>query len=236
MSSRLTKFSAACALGLGCAGLFACTVSNEAVLIQSEESTTKDSGPVFNRISFESTPNEDIWRMQQSHHGLNAPAETWEHLGIVVDKTKSPKVAKFYQFADAADDFSKQKTYRASCFMCHSNGPRAVRPDQAEDIRIALWNLRVKTYGRVVLDPKQVALKAKEEVPLRYASRISNERLSVKTCLKCHREDGFVARGVLTRQNSLAIEFMVEKGYMPPAGFHLQAGEAEEIRAFINGL
>jgi hypothetical protein len=183
--------------------------------------------------------------MQQSHSGMSSPESTWDRLAIVVDKTKSPKVAKFYQLEPGGFklELDKQKEYRASCFMCHANGPRAIRPDRGglrlslrDEIQIAFWNLKVKTYGRVILDAAQEALRAADRVPLRYHGRLSEAQLQVQTCLKCHREKGLIARGLLTRQNALAIEFMVEKGYMPPLGFSLRNNEKEQIEKFIQGF
>ena len=215
------------------------------LLIQSEESRTFTDGPVFNRIKWISEPSRDIWLMQQSHNGPHAA--DWDRLAIVVDKTQTPKVAKFYQMQPGALVFEPQKSkeFRASCFMCHSNGPRAIRPafDSPDApispwgrAKLVLWNIRVKTYGRVVVDPSHAVNDIIMKTPFRHATAFDNETLKVKTCVLCHQDGGWVARGPLTRQNFMAILFMVEKGYMPPPGFHLAEGEEKQIKEFVLGL
>lgn len=86
-----------------------------------------------------------------------------------------------------------------------------------------------------MIDPVQVGAHAAESTPLRYAGSFENERLAVKTCLKCHGENSWV-RGPLTRQNFMSIGFMVEKGFMPPPGFGLDEGERRELKRFIQGF
>lgn len=229
--------------------LAALSTDRSPILIQSLESRTREGGPVFNRIGWFPGRRQDVWVMQQSHAGLKPAFHEWDRLAIVVDKTRSPKIARFYQFEPGQLEWNPQaklKPFRATCFMCHSNGPRAVRPDLApsssaaalsfkDQVRLLLWNARVKTYGRIVTDPKEVLSTAAAITPLRYTGKSENEKLPVATCRTCHNEE-FWGRGALTRQNFMSIGFMVENGFMPPPGFHLEKSEKEEISRFVQGL
>jgi hypothetical protein len=244
----LVMISSGAAILLGSAflvTLFFLWQDRDAVLIQSQESRTLTDGPVFNRIKWISEPTRDIWLMQQSHEGVHAA--NWDRLAIVVDKTKSPKVAKFYQMQPGALTFEpeKGKEFRASCFMCHSNGPRAIRPQIGSanapitawgKAKIVLWNIRVKTYGRVLADESHAVTDTHLKTPFRHSGVFENETLKVKTCVLCHQDGGWVKRGPLTRQNFIAIQVMVETGNMPPPGFHLAEEEKKQIREFVLGL
>ena len=68
------------------------------------------------------------------------------------------------------------------------------------------------------------------------AGEYENEALQIKTCVKCHKDSGFMARGPLRRQNVLSIKFMVEKGHMPPIGFSMSENEKRELSLFIKGF
>jgi hypothetical protein len=69
------------------------------IVFESLQSKTKSGMPVFNRIQFLPGWEQDIWLMQQSHDGLDMNYVHWDRLAIVVDKTKSPCEAAFYQLA-----------------------------------------------------------------------------------------------------------------------------------------
>jgi hypothetical protein len=237
------------------AGLLLCLgLDSRPILIQSIESKTKTGGPVFNRIAWTPGWKQDVWMMQQSHVGLAPPFHEWDRLAIVVDKTRWPHTARFYQIEPGElrwNPAAAVRPYRAACFMCHSNGPRAIRPDPRSDrvrmsawnrARVALWDLRVKTYGHIAPDPVHdpalvdgAAVVAGKLTPFRYPGAFENEKLAVSTCLKCH-NDKWWGRGSLSRQNFIAIDFMVSNGIMPPPGFSLGADERKRVSRFVNGL
>jgi hypothetical protein len=207
------------------------------IVIESLESKTINDAPVFNSISFLPARKQDTWLMKQSHNGAQWPAHQWDSLAIVVDKTHSPKTAQYFQFKA---NRKTQIDFKVSCFLCHSNGPRAIRPNlNSTDVpnstwalfRIQILNLRIKTYGRVVHTPTEFE-KLNAKTPFRWASSQANEKLNVKTCLTCHNENGFLARGLLTRQNFLAINFLLKNKLMPPSGFKLSDEELAQINKF----
>src|SRR4051812_5088721 len=79
-------------------GLFFVLNSEKSVLFQSLESVTEKGAPVFNQVRLLRKPNQDIWIMRQSHEGVHKDLMSWDRLAIVVDTSKTPKEAKFYQF------------------------------------------------------------------------------------------------------------------------------------------
>ena len=217
---------------------------SQPVAFQSLESKTPEGKPVFNRITFYPSAKKDIWVMQQSHSGYYEEFKKWDRIAIAVDKSVEPKTAQFYQLEPGDSVFEAQKkvSLKVSCFVCHANGPRAVRADFSgkdvsfsDKIKIQLWNLRIKTYGKIEADG---SANMDSKVPLKHDRPFDNETLEVKTCLKCHSGDGskFFARSKLKRQHFMAIKFLIEQNMMPPPGFSLPDDERAAALAFANGL
>ena len=233
-------------LSLG--SLYISGLDNGAVFIESDESRTTENGSVFNQIRFQQRADQDIWMMNQSHQGLNAAQPSWDRLAIVVDKAKSPPTARFYQLEPGALDWdpnARKREFRVSCFLCHSNGPRNIRPNKnsnevplrfMDKVRIQIWNLRMKSYGRVVYDPVHDDRDKTALSPFRIRSAFENEKLEVGACTKCHNETGRFARGFLTRQNAPTIEFMLAKQHMPPFWFGVSEGDRRQIGEFLLGF
>ena len=230
------------------AGLIA--FGKEEIVIESEESKNAELKSVFNKIRWIQQQDRDIWMMNQSHFGPHPNEDKWERLAIVVDKTKSPYVASFYQIKSGplewSDDLIKQRVhYRARCFICHNNGPRAIRPlpesseaplSLADRAKMVWWNLRIKTYGRIVYNKVHDEEAGALQTPFRYDSSRDNDVLKVKTCQMCHSEEGFFARGFLLRQQNGTITHMVSSGHMPPPGFFLSDQEKKQLRDFLRGF
>ncbi len=100
------------------------------ILFQSLESKAIDGSADFNRIRWFQLADQDVWMMNQSHHGISAEKEKWDRLAIVVDKTTTPPTAKFYQLKSGplvwSEDIIQQRVpYKVSCFICHANGASA---------------------------------------------------------------------------------------------------------------
>lgn len=221
---------------------------DQELLIESQESKTTLGGPVFNKIKLIRRGRKDVWMMNQSHHGAHAGENAWDRLAIVVDKTQSPKIARFYQLEPGPLEWREgltEKPFKVSCFMCHNNGPRVIRPNYASSfdsmplkdrLKIYYWNLRVKLYGRVKASPHHDERDKSQLPPFRFRSSYENEPLQVAACSKCHKESGFLARGALSRQQVPTIKFMLESGQMPPLGFRMSAQEKQELELFMEGL
>lgn len=252
MHSFLTKSRIALFIGasifLGGASLYSSL--NEKITIESEESKNENMQSVFNQIRFINESKRDIWMMNQSHFGSTPKSHQWERLAIVIDKTKSPMIARYYQLSSGplvwSDDLiSKRVSFRASCYTCHSNGPRAIRPQYASELaplslidrlKIQMLNLRIKTYGRIQFDEKHRKEDVTQTPPFHFSSQQELEGLKVKTCLKCHNESGYFSRGKLVRQQSGTIKHLVEAGHMPPPGFSLSNKEKKQLRDFLRGF
>ena len=131
-------------------GKEAVNVFKSPVLFQSLESKTVTGEAVYNKIKWFSDSDKDIWMMSQSHNGPQFPEEKWDRLAIIVDKKY--KTAQFLQLKPGPlqwteDLVSQQVPYRVSCFMCHANGPRAIRPTGSSlfaEAKILLWNFKIK--------------------------------------------------------------------------------------------
>ncbi len=222
----------------------ALALPGEAITIQSLESKTISAGPIYNTIQFFPGLEKDIWMMNQSHHGSAASEEKWERLAIVID---SKKQARFLQLPPGKLEWTEElltqgTENRVTCFLCHSNGPRAIRPDPKfkigwiDQLKIKVWNLRIKTYRRIQESSAHAVQDTNLKIPFRHRTPIDNEVLQVDSCTKCHSEKGLVQRGPLTRQNSIAIRFMVENKLMPPPGFELTKRDQKKIDQFLLGF
>lgn len=226
------------AAGLGLvSGLFFILSTASPITFESLESKTETGSPVFNQVQFQGGWNQDVWLMKQSHHGHELPLANWDRLAIVVDKTVKPYRASFYQFTPAQKlEFggpSESAPYKAMCFACHANGPRAVRPQFHSEsvavslpdrIRIALWDLRVKTYGRVDSVP---GAEIPGGAPFKSRHAILSLPLGLKTCTHCHSPNGF--RSELKLEHLSTARFLVNQGIMPPFPFKATPSEIKKL-------
>ena len=216
------------------------------VLIHSFESSTKTEGPVFNRIMLQAGGERDIWLMQQRRGEKNHDFHGWDKLAIVVDKKTTPNSARFYQLESGNLNFdpSKEINYRVSCGICHSNGPRAIRPmpqsmaetnlSWAERVKIELWNFRIKTYGKLNVQVSNRIGADQRKIPFKFSGDFANQKLAIHTCLKCHNNSSW-GRGSLSLQNFPSVRFLVEHNIMPPLGFSLSDGERKSLEIFLSG-
>ena len=221
---------------------------DQEVFVESRESKSASGGVVFNIIKYIQSGDLDIWMMNQSHHGFSASEKSWDRLAIVIDKNRTPKVARFYQLTSGPLEWSEKFTetsFKVSCFVCHNNGPRVIRPNYEspfdpssfwDKIKISYWNFKIKSYGRVLTDSHHDEADKTQVPPFRYRSPYENEPLKVATCIKCHKESGFLARGLLRRQQISTIKFMLDAGQMPPLGFQMSIDEKRELEAFLDGF
>ena len=223
-------------IGLGLTlGLFFILNSKTPIAFESLESKTENGLSVFNRIKYLPGWDQDIWLMQQSHSGYQLEFSEWDKLAIVVDKTKSPTTATFYQLSKGELDFSGATIpNKARCFACHANGPRAIRANDLsavvttnffQKVQIAFWNLRIKTYGKINSFSSQ---DFEEGVPFKSKSENLSQKFDLPTCIKCHSNSGI--RSELKLEHLGTIRFLVKNGYMPPLPFSLTP--AERLKLF----
>ena len=120
----------------------------DTLLIESLESKTKTGGDIYNKIKFIQKEKLDIWMMKQSHQGLSNE-EDWDRLAIVVDKSIKPHKARFYQLESGPlmwTGKAKEIPYKVACFLCHSNGPRAIRPSLESSVVPLSFKERLKVF------------------------------------------------------------------------------------------
>jgi hypothetical protein len=203
--------------------LLAILLSGVAITFPSEESRTDTGTVVWNKVSYSHEKGTDVWKMRQSHYGPAHPTKDWDELKIVV---KDKKV-EFFQLKN-----NQEIPFKISCFQCHSNGPRAIRPDvtnkltSLEKAQITLMNLRIKSYG---------VLTAVNKPLFKHEDKMSNAILELPKCIRCHNDSGWFSRNYLTRQNAPTITFMVKKEHMPPIG-GLTLKEKKYMNDFLNGF
>jgi len=237
-------------LALFSAGLMLFAHSEQIITIESEESKNEKLESVFNQIKWIPGKDQDVWMMNQSHFGVDTPSEKWERLAIVIDKTTTPKTARFYQFKPGPLEWreellAQRAPNRASCFTCHNNGPRSLRPisesthaplSWSEKVKMSLWNLRIKTYGRINYDDRHDLEDKDLIVKFRFPGNPHNDPLHVPVCVKCHNENSWWARGTLRRQQVSTIRHLVESGQMPPPGFQLTKQDQRKLQDFLRGF
>lgn len=222
---------------------------DQEVFLESKESKTIDGSPIYNKIKWFQYKDKDVWMMNQSQHGAYGLDEkSWDRLALVVDKTQAPKRARFYQLEPGPLEWKDgliERPFKVSCFMCHNNGPRAIRPNYISALnttafldrfKIYYWNFRIKSYGRILPHKAHLELDQFLERPFQFYSSYENEPLKVKTCMKCHKETGLSARGFLSRQQNPTIKFMLESGEMPPMGYSLSENEKIELEKYLEGF
>jgi hypothetical protein len=220
--------------------LYSFLTTTPSVKFESTESKTIEGKPVFNKIKLESHSTYDRWTMKQSHSGVQLPNDLWDELEIIVDKTQQPFTASFKQFKAG-----KEVEYRVSCFVCHSNGPRLIRANvnsqvlalkPAEKLQIFWWNLKIKSYGKVLSAEPDDLAGSQRKVPLMFQSPLDKDQLQIKTCRYCHGGNSPFARSMLERQQAGTIEHLVSTGAMPPWPFSLDAHERQQLKDFLEGI
>lgn len=198
------------------------------VLFRSLESVTETGGPVYNEVSFFPGWNQDIWLMGQSHMGVSLETQKWDRLMIQVDKTT--KTARFFQLENG-----KPAPLKARCFACHSSGPRAVRSDVsageaevtwADRIKIAAWNLRIKSYGAL---KSEAGFETSEGAPFKSHLKALSRPLALESCTRCHREGGL--RAPLKLEQAATARFLVRNQMMPPFPFRISPEDQSRLEA-----
>lgn len=194
------------------------------ILFKSYESKTKDNKEVWNKITLISTNDKDIWKMKQSHHGISS--KVWDDIEIIVTKKSYPYRAQYKQLKDG-----KIIDYKASCFRCHPNGPRLIRPHLntqlsiKEKILLTKMNSLIKSYGYVKTEDV-----FKSKVPL-IKSRINKSKhLKIKSCYKCHNG---IERGFITKENTETAKFLLLNKQMPPWPYTIGKAEVNLLNEFL---
>lgn len=199
------------------------------VLFESIESKTALGKPIFNKVELIQKANKDIWKMSQSHHGINS--KKWDQVKIIVDKSFTPFRASFHQL----DNKGRETEYKTSCFRCHSGGPRLIREKSKhglkETLLIAKWNLLIKSYGEV---KNTLNDSIKREVSFIENIKDSETKLDIESCNNCHGEGAL--RAALTKSQVLTIKHLVKTRQMPPWPYKLNLKDKKKLNVFIYGF
>lgn len=233
-------------LSLGLASAKSSLLFSDSLLIQSLESKTLFEEPVINEIKWFSFKDKDVWMMNQSHFGVNATADQKDRLAIVIDKTRPLKTAYFMQLIPGPliwleQLYAQKIKNKVSCFMCHANGLRAIRPDLnglikttfLQKLKLNYLNFKIKSYGIIAENNLHKIEDLSLSNPFRYRTKFENKSLTLQACTRCH--DG-EKRSQLTRQNAIAIQFLVKNNFMPPDKNGLSKNEIKLIQNFTDGF
>ncbi len=228
---------------------------NEPLLFASEESVGPHGEAIFNEVAWQQQGRFDIWRMKQSHNGLHAKPQAWDQLAIIVDREN--KTVSYHQLvADSTTALLTappdslhpwpQKDYRVSCYSCHANGPRHLRPNWNSSelslgwqskLKVNWLNQKMQRYGRLkIIEHSPFTQSIERQRPLALTDPFASQPLLVKICQQCHSESGDRPRGPLQRQHLYTIQFMLKNKYMPPKGHSLSAQEKSQLENFMAGF
>ena len=203
------------------------------VQFESLESKTANQKEVFNKIRLIQNDKLDIWIMKQSHGGLKL--KEWDEIQIRVDKSQKPYKASYHQIHKG-----KEVEYKANCFLCHSGGPRYIRPNfyslkqkvsLKDRLNIQRMNFLIQSYGEVKL---KINNPFKRKVQIVKNPVHIKKTLNVKSCSNCHGEGQ--ERGVLTYENRETIKFLWKRGLMPPWPYKVTKEDKKKINEFLYGF
>ena len=198
------------------------------VLFESLESKTPKGNVIFNKISLVQDKSVDIWKMNQSHHGLDS--EDWDELEIRVNRKDNS--VSYHQLLNGKDIKPKIK-----CLICHANGPRAIRPNYnsklislnlLQKLQIFHWNTRIKTYGRLKHQP---TLFAEKDFSFQGASQ---KKFKLESCNSCHGGDKLFARNSLKLQNIMTIRHLLKTKQMPPWPYKISDRDQKYLEQLLN--
>lgn len=201
------------------------------VFIESIESKTADGKKIYNKIRFIAGEDKDVWLMDQNHPALK---EGWDHLKIEVDKTTKPYKAYYYQM----DKKGKEVEYRVSCYMCHVNGPRAIRANFASKktknnfwdmLTVFYWNLTIKHYGTIETPERNLLHGVVRKVPVKIQHPRYNKVVEPNSCSLCHGKESLMGRSELKSQHRATIMHLVNEGQMPPWPFKLDQSDRVKL-------
>jgi hypothetical protein len=197
------------------------------LFFESHESKTATNGPVFNKIKYKEVEGKDYWYMDQSHFGTNPIKDKWDHIAIIVDRTKSPAQATYHQYKNGVEI-----PLTLNCFKCHSGGPRVIRPNKnsphlkltsLDKFKIEALNFRIKSYGEVLTPPNSWT-----------NQQAFKKKLKVESCTQCHYQGG--PRSELSYAQVGPILHLVENGEMPPWPYKLSKEDKNKIYEFAYGF
>lgn len=191
------------------------------IFIESLESRSIDGKPVINAINYSSKDGIETWTMKQNHHD----GKEWDDLKIIVNTNYEPATAEYFQYKNGVE-----QEFRVSCFTCHANGPRLIRPNfKSREAKLSLyergvisyWNLKIKHSGNIETPQDVTLLDQFRKVPLKYEGRFDNKVIELESCNLCHGENSLMGRSAIEAQHQGTAKYLIESGEMPPLFFKI---------------
>ena len=198
------------------------------VAFVSGESRGHDGDRVINRIwqigareASGGAFRADVWCMAQRRADETKAQPSLLAITIAAATKKGlPRSATFLQLRKTRAGTYKIVAPQAPCLMCHSNGPRGIRPERVERLPvpneeetsiIAGWNTEIAGTGEIVgVDPRESG--RIQMPPLHLLPSGGGAELKVGMCADCHRS-GSGVRSPLRPENEGSIRFLIGGGF-----------------------
>ena len=237
-------------------------LESRTVVFESRESKNDSGVPVLNQIRLQLSDETEVWEMRQHHdssetspsrrsvthsihsrkepsqaHQVNFSLADFVQITVASEKQKT-KQAAFRQYEPGDFQETKQeREYGVSCAMCHSNGPRTVRPNWSSQraplgiqdrLTILLWNTRIKLAGPIQTQEVGLSMEnSKRKIPLHLVGEVWNTRIQLGSCTNCHGERNtvesatfwpprFLRRSALSFENLATARHLLKESSMPP--------------------
>jgi hypothetical protein len=160
----------------------------------------------------------DIWVLREKTY----TEKKWRSYALAQDKTVAPNVARYFQMA--FDDSGKWVTRGATCYECHSSGPRALRGIRADLIS-----------GQRYADEMNADIRRQDFVDTRFVKgeprKDYGEELHLEACTGCHSSDA--QRGPLYRFHWRSVEVLTQNANMPPGKGSLSQNDLTAIAEWL---
>ena len=170
--------------------------------------------PMLNHIAAFANTTARVYLLVQK----TSTNKNWGYFAIVQDLTVDPPLDYFAEIRGANVKFEG-----TSCYKCHSSGPLAIHPAR-EDL-VSDVALTAAINHHIAHQPRsQFFFPPGDKLP------DYGKPLAMKTCAKCHDEDG--DRAPLYRVHSHPIRVLVDFGHMPPKR-RLTLEEIAELKTWL---
>ena len=170
--------------------------------------------PMLNHIAAFANDTVRVYLLVQK----TSTDKNWGYFSIVQDLTVDPPLDYFAEIKGA-----KVKFEGTGCYKCHSSGPLAIHPARADLVNDEALTAAINHH--IANQPRSRFFFPPGDRQPDYG-----KPLEMKTCTKCHDEDG--DRAPLYRVHSHPIRVLVDFGHMPPK-HRLTAEEITELKAWL---
>jgi mono/diheme cytochrome c family protein len=175
--------------------------------------------PTLHSVSVFQNEVIDVWILLEKKYSEGK----WRRYALIQDKTIEPNVAHYFQWAfDGSGTLVRRG---ATCYQCHTSGPRAMREVRAD---LLVGKRYAEQMNRYVRQLDFVETRFSEAEP----RADFGPALAIDACTQCHGRDA--QRGPLYPLHRLTIETLLDRGAMPPDSCP-SAAERAAIRTWLDG-